>query len=420
MVMSTSPSIGSQLAYFGGQPAVPKGRIVHWPAACNEHLAAIERVLAENRYHRVNHPMIGALENVMGKWSQGFLCRAVATGTAALHIGLDYYAEPGAHVVVSPLTWPGVLGAIFTAGMVPSYVDVDPATGDFCETGAAGALSGQVRGVVITHLFGRYARHDALRTCASLRGLFLIDDCAQAIGAVPLLRKEPTDVVACSGNGAKHLGAGELGLLFSMHRELIEHVDRVSLVSSNRDGTRILAAETRGFNYRPNVFSAAVALTRFEGLSEQIARRRANRDYLIRELSDLPGLHFWEGTHEETHSCLSVPARIEASGLGMDADIPVRDAILALLAAEGVPVDVWLRKPAWAYLREEYRPDHVLTVDFPGADRLLSTMFHIGEIAPPNDKSVMSMYVYAFHKVWRHLPHLKKWLETSRSEVSVR
>ncbi len=398
-----------ELAAFGGTPAVRKDSVTAWPAASDLHLEALETVIKSGRFHRVNHPIVAELEERLAKWTNYWQFRAVATGTSAIHIALDCYKSGGRSVVTSALNWPGALGPIHFAGLQPIFVDVTLEDATLDPVMAGQYLSQDCASVLITHVFGNAAKLPAFRREVRRFGsVALVDDCAQAIGAVVSQRSgEPldSDAIAISANGAKHLGAGELGLVCSRHADLIDHVDRVSLTSSSRNGERVFSPMTQGYNYRPNVFSSAVALSRMNTLDFQLAERRRNAAYVWSVLSSLPGLHPLFDAANPDNSFLSLPLRIDCEVLDMPASPATRDFILDLLKAEGVPVCVWLTKPAFEYL--PYWRNKWSIEDFPNTKLILDTMFYISEIAPPNDISVMRHYVDAFHKVWEALPSLR-------------
>ncbi|MGK9230363.1 DegT/DnrJ/EryC1/StrS family aminotransferase [Inquilinus limosus] len=406
------PGTGSakaQLAAFGGQRAVPEDLVVPWPASHSGHLAALNRVIRSGKYHRVNHPVVTALEQDFAAWTGHWTVRAVSTGTAAIHVALDHARGQGTKVVAAALNWPGAIGPIRFAGLEPVFVDVDLADAAIDQGAAVRALSGDTAAVLITHLFGNPVPAPRLRAAVRTTGrVRLVDDCAQSIavtcsrdGEAPL----DSDALALSGNGAKHLGAGELGLLCTADPGLIDHVDRVSLTSSARNGERVFSPMTAGYNYRPNVFSASVALSRLPELDEQLVQRRQNAAVLTDRLAGLPGLLPLYDIARPRNSFLNVPLRIDPARLGLPPGPAARDLIVELLQAEGVPVWVWLRKPVWEHL--PFWRDHWSLADFPNTRMLLDTMFYLSEVAPPNDDTAMHAYADAFEKVWSALPELR-------------
>lgn len=405
------------LAASGGQPAVPKGTVAPWPAPTSAHMSALERVLISGRYHRVNHPIVSELEAAARDWTGGLRVRAVSSGSAAIHVAVDYFKERGRYVIASALNWPSAVAPVRFAGLEPRFVDVS--LGDAClhEDAASAALGPDTAIVLVTHLFGNAAALPSLRRGArSIGPVAIIDDCAQGVLVARQRHEDPSidsDAFALSGNGAKHLGAGELGLLCSREGRVLDHVDLVSLSSSARDGSRVFSPMTYGYNYRPNVFSCAIASHRFSELDGQISARRSNARLVSSRLSGTPGLWPLFDAEQEMNSFCSLALRLDPLALGFSQGAALRDSVVELLKAEGVPAGVWLTKPAWEYL--PFWQSGWSKTDFPNTATLVDTMFYIPEIAPPNDEVCMTSYVNAFEKIWAALPYLHNAIDGGKS-----
>ncbi|WFU06972.1 DegT/DnrJ/EryC1/StrS family aminotransferase (plasmid) [Rhizobium sp. CB3171] len=394
----------NDLALLGGEPIVPSGRITPWPATQTEHLDALREVVDSGRYHRVNHPVVADLEQDLATWTGKWKVRAVGSGTAAIHIELDYFKGRGERVVTAALNWPGAVGPIAISGLQPDFVDVDMNLAGIDQDAAADRFAPGVGAVLITHLFGNNIRVPHARSAARAQGIAVIDDVCQSIGAIKAIANGAyidTDALALSGNGAKHLGAGELGFVITEDKDLIEHVDCVSLTSSSRNGDRAFSPSSAGYNYRPNVFSSSIAKMRLRHLETQLQIRRNNGKILWEMIQDLSGIFPLFDPSDCNQSMLSFPLRIEPEALGFAPGPAARDTVVKLLQAEGVPVLVWLRKPVFEYLPNIAKDWKA--ADFPNTVKLLDTMFCVSEIAPPNEAGVMELYAEAFHRVWTAL-----------------
>lgn len=389
------------LAYYGGKPSVEKSSFIPWPAPNTNHLNALQRVLDSGKFHRVNHPLIEELEARSREYCGTQYSRAVSSGSAALHVATNYFAEKGNSAIVCALNWPGAIAAIAHCGLDPIFVDTAE-DGCIDEASAISHMDKEnVSLVQITHLFGNCASRNKLRSYARAENIAIIDDCAQAANVPRYLQHTlhlESDAYILSGNGAKHLASGELGLLSTNSIGLIEHVDNVSLSSSSRKGERIFSPSSLGYNYRPNVFSASIAIDRFSEIDEQIKIRRENAQYLVTHLEKLPGINRLFGMDYESSGFCSVPMRINFKALGLPETAEVRNRIVELLAAENVPVTVWLTRPVWEYIpiwKNKYDLDN-----YPNTKAILNSMFCISEIAPPNGISQLHAVVQAFEKVW--------------------
>nr|WP_246661414.1 DegT/DnrJ/EryC1/StrS family aminotransferase [Rhizobium sp. MHM7A] len=141
-----------KLAVFGGKPVVPQGRVTPWPAAEKKHSDALRGVVDGGRYHRVNHPIVSGLEESLARWTGKWQVRAVGSGTAAIHIELDYVKERGEQVVTAALNWPGAVGPITISGLQPVFVDVDMNLAGIDQRAAAEEFGPNVAAVLVTQI----------------------------------------------------------------------------------------------------------------------------------------------------------------------------------------------------------------------------------------------------------------------------
>lgn len=106
---------------------------------------------------------------------------AVANGTAALHAAVIYLnPEPGDEIILSPVTDIGSAIPIMSQLAVPVFADVDPATQNITAATIEACITPRTRAVIVTHVFGAPADMDPIMALAERRGLFVIEDCAQA------------------------------------------------------------------------------------------------------------------------------------------------------------------------------------------------------------------------------------------------
>lgn len=410
-----------ELAAFGGKPLIDKKLIVTWPAPCLSDLHALATVTKHEKYHRVNHPIVLELEEKLAFWSGWPYTRILNSGTAAIHICIDYYKNKKQKVLVSALNWPGAVSPLYISKIDVEFVDVNLSDGCIDEENVLSLMEqGHVAGVMNTHLFGNPSYLKKVRKkIAKDQNFFIIDDCAQAIHMCEYLNckseENYSSVVVGSGNGSKHLGAGELGFICSQFKDLIDHVDSVSLSSSSRNSGVIFNPKTLGYNYRPNVFSASVALSRLKTLKEQILLRQQNVQFLKEHLTKLPGIiPLFRNITD--NSFYHAPFRLDFKKLGLKSSVKFRDFILMLLEKEGLPVSVWIREPVYKFLLHNNKEDSLKK--FPNTEEILNSMFSIADICPPNDLKIMKLYVLAFEKVWNYILYnqnfIYDYLETNK------
>lgn len=217
-------------------------------------------------------------------------CAGTGNGLDALHLILRGYGiGAGDDVIVPAHTFIATWLAVTHAGANPIPVDCDPATLQLDPARLASAITPQTRAVIAAHLYGHPADIDAIASICRERNLKLIEDAAQAHGALYKGRRAGSlgDAAAFSFYPAKNLGAfGDGGAVVSNDATLI---DRIRL--QRNYGSRVkYSHESPGLNSRLDPLQAAVLRTKLPHLDEWNARRRTTAARYFRELSGIPDL----------------------------------------------------------------------------------------------------------------------------------
>jgi dTDP-4-amino-4,6-dideoxygalactose transaminase len=254
-----------------------------WRAQRAELDAAMARVVAAGAF--VGGPEVAAFEHALAafcgvRWAVG-----VASGTAALHLGLlALGVGPGDDVLTVAHTFAATAEAIEHAGARPRFVDVDDATGGMDPKALERALAGAAA-VVPVHLYGLPVDMAAIAGLAAEAGVPVLEDAAQAHGATVTLPGAPAPrragslgtMAAFSCYPGKNLGAfGDAGAVTTDDEQLAARVARL------RDHGRTAKYEHGevGYGERLDALQAAVLgvkLTRLEAGNQ--ARRRLARRY---------------------------------------------------------------------------------------------------------------------------------------------
>lgn len=148
-----------------------------------EYERAFREVLGSGRF--ILGPRVEVFEAAFARASGTRHCVAVASGTDALWLSLSAAGVgPGDEVVTVANTCVPTVAAILQCGATPVLADVDPETMTMDPGSAARAISRRTRALLPVHLYGLCADLGALKELARAKGLALIEDCAQAAGAV--------------------------------------------------------------------------------------------------------------------------------------------------------------------------------------------------------------------------------------------
>jgi dTDP-4-amino-4,6-dideoxygalactose transaminase len=309
-------------------------------------------VLESGRY--ILGPEVEAFEAELAAYLGVRHCVGVASGTDALTIALRALgAGPGREVVVPAVTFIATAAAVVNAGARPVFADVEEGTWCMTAATAEAALGERTAALLPVHLFGNPAPVGELRELAAARGLTVLEDAAQAIGAKLDGQRAGTigDAGSVSFFPSKNLGGfGDGGAILTDDDALAADVRllRVHGSADKRIHTEI------GFNSRLDELQAAglrVLLPHLDGWTA--ARRRAADAYRQAGLGDLVELPA-ETPGGESCFHLYVVAHDR------------RDAIHDALAGAGIESRSYYELPLHRQLAlAPYAPDR----DLPAAER---------------------------------------------------
>ena len=254
-------------------------------------------------------------------------CVGVSSGTAALALVLRAAGiGPGDEVIVPAHTFiASALGAVH-AGATPVLCDVDEATGLIDPEAARAAITPRTAAIVAVHLYGQMCDMDAIGEIAKSRGLFVLEDAAQAHGAVYKGRRAGSvgDAAAFSFYPSKNLGAlGDGGAVCTDDEMLAARLRRLRNLGQRTKGEHV----ELGYNERLDGLQAALLRVKLPYLDGWNDARRMHaqryREFLSRDVALLK--------ERRESSCVYhlMPARFAN-----------RDAVAATLRAHGIETGI--------------------------------------------------------------------------------
>jgi dTDP-4-amino-4,6-dideoxygalactose transaminase len=182
----------------------------------------------------------------------------VASGTAALQLALEAAdIGIGDEVITTPFTFFATAEAIVQAGATPVFADVDRETLNIDPLRVAEKVTARTKAIIPVHLFGRPADMGAIKKIADENGLLIIEDAAQAHGAVYMGEKAGAigDIGCFSFYPSKNMGAfGDAGIVVCKDAEL---ADRVRSLSNHGRSGRYVHSEV-GWGHRLDAMQAAI------------------------------------------------------------------------------------------------------------------------------------------------------------------
>jgi dTDP-4-amino-4,6-dideoxygalactose transaminase len=199
----------------------------------------------------------------------------VASGTAALHLALAGAGiTRGDEVILPPNTFFATAEAVVATGATPVMADVDAASGLLDPDAAEAAVGPRTAAIVGVHLYGQTFDADRLASVAQRRGLFLLEDAAQAFGASWAGRPAGSlgSAAAFSFYPTKNLAAlGQAGAVTTDDAELASKVRSLRVHGQGADG----AHELWGGNERLDELQAAFLRVKLRHVASAQARRDA-------------------------------------------------------------------------------------------------------------------------------------------------
>lgn len=243
---------------------------------------------------------------------------AVSSATAGLHLSLIACGiKPGDEVITSDFTFVASANPIRYVGAKPIFIDSEPTTWNLDPNLLESFLKERAKSnripkaLLLVHLYGQSADMDAILSLCERYNLILIEDAAEALGALYKGKSPGTFGKAgvYSFNGNKIITTSGGGMVVSADQSIVDHVHHLA-TQAKAPGLSYHHEEI-GYNYRLSNISAAIGVAQIASLEAKVAARRAIYDRYREKLSDLDGIAF---THEPSWSrssrwlsCLLLP-----------------------------------------------------------------------------------------------------------------
>jgi len=263
--------------------------VAQYQAIKDEVLPALQAVIESQQF--IMGSAIPQLEARVAELSHARHGIGCASGTDALLLPLKALnLRPGDEVITTPYTFFATAGAIHNAGGRPVFVDVDPATLNIDPAAVEAAITPRTRAIVPVHLYGQMAEMERLLAVAGRRGVAIIEDACQAIGArrsidgVWRMAGELGWATAYSFFPSKNLGAwGDGGMIVTSDDAVAERLRRLRL----HGGAKQYHHDEVGTNSRLDSLQAAVLLAKLPHLAAWSAKRREHAAYYTQALAGL-------------------------------------------------------------------------------------------------------------------------------------
>ncbi len=214
----------------------------------------------------VENGMVERFENAFAKYTGAGAAAAKANAMLGLAEAVSVSgAGVGTEVICDPVVHFGALAATFF-NAVPRFADINPDTYNMDPASLEANITENTRAVIVTHLWGQMAEMDRIREICKTKGLFLIEDCAHAVGAYWKGKHAGTygDLGVFSFQEYKQLSTGDGGMTISNDSQLIANMSDAWAFSGE-------SPKFMTMNYRMTAPTAAIGLGQLEKVDGIIA-----------------------------------------------------------------------------------------------------------------------------------------------------
>jgi perosamine synthetase len=213
----------------------------------------------------------------------------VSNGTVAIHLALVALGLGGGDEVIVPtFTYIASVNPILQVGATPVFVDSDETTWQMSPEDIKKKITKRTKAIMVVHLYGHPCDMDEIMKIAKEHNLFVIEDCAEAIGTKYKGKHVGTfgDIGTFSFFGNKTITTGEGGMVVTNDPTLFDRL--IHFKGQGLAKYREYWHDTMGFNYRMTNIQAAIGLAQLEQLETFLNKKRQIADWYKEFLTGLP------------------------------------------------------------------------------------------------------------------------------------
>ncbi len=254
----------------------------------------------------INGPAVSEFAKNLSDYLGGAFVIPCANGTDALQIAMMALdLEPGDEVIVPSFTYVATAEVIGLLGLIPVMVDVDPFQFNITRENIEKAITSKTKAIVPVHLFGQCADMEPIMELAKAKGLYVIEDTAQAIGAKYTFSNGEIkhagtigDIGCTSFFPSKNLGCyGDGGAIYTQNQELAEKIKMIS----NHGQAKKYVHKYIGVNSRLDTIQAAILNIKLKYLDEYSNSRNRAAEKYDKLLAGVNSLQIPVRSNKSTH-----------------------------------------------------------------------------------------------------------------------
>lgn len=283
-------------------------------------------------------PMLERFEKEFASWLGVDDVVATSSGTAALHLGVRALGwGEGSEVILSPFTFVASANSLLFEGVTPVFADVDPVTLNLDPAAASEAVTDSTVGLMPVDIFGYPADIDAFIGMAERHDLGILEDAAQALGAIDADGRRVGSrghLTAFAFYANKQITTGEGGVIVPRDGD-----EAIILRSERNQGRNAesewLDHERVGFNYRMSDVAAAIGVGQMSRIDQILDRRESVAGRYAELLAGIEGLGIpLDGEGKARRSWFVYPVTLP---VGVE-----RDEVMSELSSMGIQTRAYL------------------------------------------------------------------------------
>jgi UDP-2-acetamido-2-deoxy-ribo-hexuluronate aminotransferase len=312
---------------------------------------AIQEVLDSTAF--IQGPQVKQFADALGIFLKSEAVIPCANGTDALQIAMMALdCKAGDEVIIPVHTYVATAEVIALLGLKPVFVDVDSNDFNIDVNQIEEKITDKTFAIVPVHLYGQCANMESILSIANKHNIHVIEDVAQALGAVytfsdgRTMRAGTMGTIGCTSFfPSKNLGCfGDGGALFTQNKSLAE---KIRMIANHGQKVKY-HHESIGLNSRLDTLQAAILQVKLKYLNDYESRRRKVADFYDKELFGLDFLETPVRNTNSTHVFHQYTLKTKAIS---------RDKFKAHLEERGIPTMIYYPVPLHlqkAYSSSEY------------------------------------------------------------------
>ncbi len=214
---------------------------------------------------------------------------AVSSGTTALHLALlAAGVQKDDEVITTPFSFAATGNCALYIGAKPVFVDIDPQTYNLNSDQIEGAITEKTKAILPVHLYGQPAKMDKINHIAKEHDLVVIEDAAQAHGAIYKDKMVGSlgDMACFSFYPTKNMTTSEGGMITTNNHEM---ADMARILRAHGEKGRYQHV-ILGYNFRMTDIAAAIGLVQLKKLDGFNQKRIENAEYLTAHIDTINGI----------------------------------------------------------------------------------------------------------------------------------